>query len=148
MFHRGNCCWVILLILLVPGCGKQNDLEVTWMSMPGACRGMIVYGYSGEALVFVVFEPVPPTEKSLESRVTTTNDGKRTRAYLTYPDGERVELPISSQLIEIVAGRLHESERRVTLGEFLAFLESKPEACTIEQLLAFVDTKGKGRAHK
>jgi hypothetical protein len=87
----------------------------------------------------------PPHQESV-LRVTTSNDGKRTRAYLSYPDGEKVELPTSSQLIELVDGRLHESERRVTLGEFRAFRESKPEAYTIERLLVFVDARRKDRA--
>ena len=63
--------------------------------------------------------------------------GHRTRTI----DGVTVEMPNPFQLHEIVDGKHHTSNRRVTMEEFEAYLASSPKLYTLQGLLDFVDAR-------
>jgi hypothetical protein len=89
------------------------------------------WGEQGGRLAYVVFRRSPGV-----SRHAGTDSTDMT--WLHEAAGHRVRLPGRQQLHEVIDGRYRSDDRRVTLSQFRALLESGTEDLTIEALLASV----------
>jgi hypothetical protein len=145
MMYRATLPIVVMLsVCSLAGCGvKQPKLNVRFIGARDASDSrlwVISRATAGKQLVFAVFEGGPRVAEGLKSAVTATDnasDDGRTMVTITRPGGATVKLPGGIKLVEIIDGQYKESSERVSLQDFDAFLESRPEAYTIDNLLKF-----------
>lgn len=107
----------------------------------------IGWGYHKDRLEYVAFsgEKLPSSatgivngEISRDIKQDGTMAGSVKRNFwIARPDGTKVSLPSTVQLFEKIDGKYFESNERVTLEEFKAFLDSKPDEYDIPHLVAF-----------
>jgi hypothetical protein len=104
-------------------------------STPDGRTWAISSGTKNDRLVYAVFAG---GKGEVPSHVTVKLSGRYNHsAVLTKPDGMEIRLDGKKQLFEIVDGKYRDSDERVTLNQFNAFMKSNPEEYTIEQLLEF-----------
>src|ERR1051326_3635694 len=127
-----------------------KDGDTLTMGGGSADKGLwsISIGTVGDRLVFVVFAASPRGKEHTSpvisrSSWTTRPDGTPARtsvgATLNISKGGSIPLPIRSQLIEVTGDNIRCSDRRVTLAEIKAYWNSRPDLCSIEDLVRFVD---------
>ena len=135
----------LLSICLFMGCGTRQpdvDLRVSGATDATDARMWLICRATSEGqLVFAVFEGGPRKDRSLKSSVVMNNNENRNTVRVTRPDGSILKLPANVKLVEIIDGQYKESSERVSLQDFEAFLESKPDVYTIDNLLRFADTR-------
>ncbi len=129
--------------------------HVTWAVRPGRAGRVccVNVGTVGDRVAFVVIALGPPDKGPFTSPVRAgaaprqldLNDVKdqNAQAYLDLPGGGKVALPLRRQLVEVADGKVRFSDRRVTRVEVEAYLDSKPKACSLDDLLRFVDGRRK-----
>lgn len=102
----------------------------------------ISWGTKNDKLQYVVFL-VGPRFGSLDNPIQIQEYPWEVTAKLLKPDGSQIELDGHKQQFEIVVeGQYRESDERVTLKQFNAFMNSNPDEYTIERLVEFA------RSHK
>lgn len=139
--HRALLRPLLLALVATSGCddgGREFRVRTSAASTPGRLW-LISQAQADGVLLFVLFEGGPSTEEGFPSRLKVSVSSGRTSAELALPDGSVARLPGKVQLMEVVDGVYRESERTVTLAELEAFVDSKPAAYTIAELLRFVN---------
>jgi hypothetical protein len=110
-------------------------------------------GTVGNRVAFVVIGVSPangkpePNPVRVSSSYPIRSDGKAVRESLTaslvLPKDKSIPLPLRAQLIEVKDGKVRISNRRVTHADVKAYLDSKIENCSLDDLLKFIDARHK-----
>ena len=97
---------------------------------------LVSAGSKGNRLMYAVFEGVKVDGGDIVSGVCVSTSSS-SYSVLTKPDGATISLTGKKQLVEIIDGRFRDSDERVALNQFNAFMNSNPDEYTIERLVEF-----------
>jgi hypothetical protein len=101
----------------------------------------VQWGYRGDDLAYVSIVGQRVPAGTVTGIVSGTVSGSRRDYYVHRPDGSKIPVPGRIQLFELIDGRYSESTQRVSLAEFTAFRESRPDEYSIAALVRFAEDR-------
>ncbi|MBN2055808.1 hypothetical protein JW905_12845 [bacterium] len=133
---------IILIFIIVARLPHETHDDSLLIRAAGGDDWTIQYGVDGDVMVYLAMvRNEGPEGRFPQPLVITQSEHRDYKRYITHPDGEPRPLPEGANVLQLLGGELTTATMPITLDEVTGFLDSQPEAYTIETLRAFLSAR-------